>query len=76
MQAELCPENMVNIMLRNEESWTTIAQTIVAIQRQLRNAERARVRSHNFNEGAILYGLISALCGIIQRSYNKTLIVP
>ena len=40
VQAKLCPENIVDIMLRDEESWTAIAQVIVSIQQQLRNAGR------------------------------------
>ena len=45
VQAELYPENIVDIMLRDEETWTTITQAIVSIQHQLHNAARARVRS-------------------------------
>ena len=40
VQGELCPENVVDIKLRDEES-----QAILSIQHQLRNAERARLRS-------------------------------
>ena len=45
IQAELCRESFVDIILRDEKSWTTIAQAIVSIQHQLRSADRAHVRS-------------------------------
>ena len=45
MQAELCPDNIVDIMLRNEKSWTTLTPAIVSLQHQLPNAKSARVRS-------------------------------
>ena len=41
-------------MLRDEGSWTTITQVIVSIQHQLRDVERARRRSVEDNQVAML----------------------
>ena len=52
VQAKLCPKNILDIMLMDDESWTTVLQSSGSIQ--MRNAERARRRSAEDNQGAIL----------------------